>query len=578
MQKLNLLLLILIFPILSACNIILADNTGNPPTPTPTLLPPLARQIDISDNAIYIPIPINPPSFNAYVNDTGYEEMIGELVFGALAELEPHGRYYPELAVEVPTLENGGLSEDGLTVTWRLRPGIVWSDGEPFTARDVVFTWEALRESGIYTPGIDLITEIETLDKYTLIIHYSEFYPNYRLQFGGEGIGIFPAHQCGALNNMLYWDCNAEPVSLGPFVLAEWEAGERLVFNPNPNYWVPDRPLAEQLIFEIEADEERRARDVALGSSHLDMWVEEPYLTDLDEDEAVLVLATDPARFILRLVPNLTAPGVAARPNPIVADLTVRQAIRHAINVPQLVEEVFAGHAKPAHTELTRNGCQLTPYTYNPDTARALLTRAGWIDQDDDGVRECHGCANAAEGTPLLFESYHYAEFGDSLAQMHRQVELMLYDVGIDMRPKPVEGYDLWDTWENEGVEMRGEFHLNLWDDGYFGIDPTDYLYNRYDPRAIPTQNDPLAGFNIMRYRNPELAKLFDQLYTPLPDETRNKIYCQIALILYRDLPDIPLVALPEYYAINPRLQGISPHIYDTITWNAADWHLLPQE
>ena len=125
---------------------------------------------------------------------------------------------------------------------------------------------------------------------------------------------------------------------------------------------------------------------------------------------------------------------------------------------------------------------------------------------------------------------------------------------------------------------MRGDFHLNLWDDGYFGIDPTDYLYNRYDPRAIPTRNDPLAGFNIMRYLNRDLVDIFDTLQSPQTDQARQDTLCRLAQQLSEDIPDIPLLTLPDYYVLHKRLQGVSGHIYDIVTWNAGDWHLLPEE
>ncbi len=548
-------------------------------TPTPTVLPPLARVVDISPNAIVVPIPIDPPSFNAYINDTGYEELIGELVFGALVELAPDGTYYPELAADVPTFENGGISEDGLTVTWRLRPGVRWSDGEPFTAADVVFTWQSFKESGIYAPGFDLITNIETPDDLTAIVYYSEYYPNYRLQFGGEGTGVFPAHQCGDPAEMLQWECNLNPVSTGPFVLAEWVQGERLVFNPNPNYWVPDRPLAEQLVFTVEADAERRARQVERGTAQLDMWTEEPFLSRADDSESVIVAATNPPRFVLQLVSNLSAAGSAdaAQPNPFLADVRVRQAIRYAINVSELNADVFNNRAVPVDDELFRLGCGLESFSFNPQKAAALLAEAGWTDEDGDGTRECHQCKFAPEGTPLEFDSYYYAEFGDTLAKAHRAIERMVYDVGINIHPKPKEGVELWGTWTDRGLEMRGNFNLNLWDDGYFGVDPTGYLRDIYDPRAIPTRYDPLAGLNVMRYRNLDLTTLFDDLYTPKPDAARQKLLCRLAETLHTDLPTIPLLAFPDYYLVNRRLQGVSPHIYDTITWNAADWNLVPE-
>ena len=562
---------------LGGCNFIPSNSTLNQLAPTPTfVLPPLARVVDIEPDAVIIPIPIDPPSFNAYINDTGYEELIGELVFGALVEIGPDGEYYPELAVEVPTLENGSLSSDGLTVTWHLRPDVRWSDDEPFTSEDVRFTWEALRQSGIFAPGFDLITDIETPDALTAVLSYSEFYPNYRLQFGGEGVGVFPAHQCGEPDQMLLWDCNFDPISTGPYVLAEWVPGERIIFNANPNYWVPDRPLAPQIVVLIEADEEARQRLLERGSAHLDLWVEEPQLTNLEALPNVVIVPTNPARFVLRLVPNLSDFGTAnvGQPHPILEDLNVRQAIRYAINVPEINAQVFNNRGWQADTELVRNGCTVPPYYYDPEQARALLTEAGWIDEDGNGTRECHGCKNAADGTPLEMDSYYYVEFGPNLIAVHRRIELMLAAVGINIHPKPVEGVDLWATWTDNGLEARGEFNLDLWDDGYFGIDPTDYMYNLYDSQAIPTQHDPLAGFNVMRYRNPDLTDIFDQLYQPLPDSLRTGYICELATIVHEDLPDIPLLALPDYYAIERRLQGISPHIFDAITWNAADWYL----
>lgn len=584
---LGLIILTIFILNLSACSIPFFASEPSIPTPTPTLLPPLARAIDISPQAIIVSIPIDPPSFNAYLNNTGYEELIGELVFGSLVDIGPDGQYYPKLATEVPTLENGGLSPDGLTVTWHLRPGLMWSDGVPFTSRDVHFTWEALRNSGlnipgedirgIYAPGFDLITRIERPDDYTVILQYSEFYPNYVLQFGGEGKGIFPAHQCGRVSDMLFWDCNFDPVSIGPFTLAEWIPGQHLVFNPNPTYWRSGRPLSKQLIFVIEADERRRERQLRQGNSHLDLWPEEPQLSNLAEDERIIVQATNPPRFVLQLVPNLSRFGTAdpAQPHPLFADVQVRRAIRQAINVPLLIRDVFNNRAVLADTELIRHGCPVPAIRYDPAAAIQTLIEAGWVNFEGQGIRQCQGCLHATEGSFFTFESYHYAEFGELLLETHRQMQQMLLDVGIDMQIKSVEGTELWDTWTAKGLEIRGNFHLDLWDDGYFGVEPTDFLYDLYDPRAIPTRNDPLAGLNVTRYRNPELVTIFDALRTPLRIVQREQYFCQIANILAEDLPTIPLLALPDDYAIHRRLQGISPHIYDTITWNAEDWILI---
>jgi peptide/nickel transport system substrate-binding protein len=566
----------------AACDL---SPTLSVPTPAPSpTLPPLALAVDVKDDAIIVPIPIEPPSFNAYINNTGYEELVGELVFGALAELGPDGRYYPELAFVLPTLENGGLSQDGLAVTWQLRPGVRWSDGEPFTGRDVIFTWQAFRESGIWVPGFDLIDDIVMLDELTIVIHYREFYPDYLLQFGGQGRGIFPAHACGELDQVLRWECNLNPVSTGPFILAEWVPGERLTFNPNPHYWIPERPLASQLVFVIEADAERRGRMLSRGNAHLDLWPEEPLVSSLEQSEDLLVYATNPARWVLRLVPNFSQFGTAdpGLPHPSLSDVRVRRAIRQAIDVPRLIEEAFDRRAVPVTSELAATlgeDCQLSGYSFDPTGAANLLTEAGWIDSDDDGVRECRGCQTANEGDLLSIRSNTYVEYGSDLTFAQNLIAQMLAEVGFEVHPQGVEGVELWGTWADNGLEMRGRFDLDLWDDGYFGIDPTDYMADYYDPRSIPTVNDPVAGFNVMRYRNPDLADLFDELRTLLPPERRARLLCSLARQLERDLPMIPLLALPDLYAINLQLQSVVPHIYDTITWNAGDWHLaLPAE
>jgi peptide/nickel transport system substrate-binding protein len=563
---------------LTACELAAPPLPTPTPRPTPTL-PPLALAVDVQSDAIIVPIPIDPPSFNAYLNDTGYEALVGELVYGALAEIGADGNYYPELALDLPTLANGGLSEDGLTVTWRLKPDIKWSDGQPFSAADVRFTWQSLRDSGIWAPGFDLIEDVETPDPLTAVVRYRKFYPNYLIQFGGNGTGVFPAHHCGPTPQMLTWDCNFEPVSTGPFVLEQWLPGVRLAFAPNPNYFVPGRPLASQLVFEIQPDPDFRGRSLERGNVHLDLWPEDPALTRMENSDTVQVVATKPARYVLRLLPNLSASGSTDpdTPHPALADVRVRQAIRYAVDVGRLNDEAFLGRGIPVDTELFQFGCQLPEYTFNPGQASVLLDQAGWrlLNPEEDPIRTCQGCGAAKDGDRLVLQSYIYEEFGEELVTAHRLLEEMLLEVGIKLERKVVEGGQLWSSWENGGIELLGNFDLDLWDDGYYGVDPTLYLADYFDPRSIPTRDNPMAGLNMSRYRNRTLGDIFDALRTPLPNNRRRTLLCETAIILHQDLPHIPLLALPDRYGISTNLQGVIPHIYDTVTWNTADWSLI---
>lgn len=568
---------------LAACELVSPPPPTATPLPTPTL-PPLALAVDVEEEAVIVSIPIDPPSFNAYLNDTGYEALVGELVYGALAEIGPDGNYYPELAADLPTLTNGGLSEDGLTVTWKLRSGLLWSDGQPFTSADIAYTWQSFKDSRIWAPGFDLIDAIETPDPQTAVVHYRQFYPNYLIQFGGNGVGVFPAHYCGPTDQMLFWDCNFEPISTGPFVLDQWLRGVRLTFAPNPNYYVPDRPLAKQLVVEIQSDPDFRRRNLERGNAHLDLWPEDPALTLMENNENVTVFVTNPARFVLRLVPNLSAFGSADpdQPHPILANSRIREAIRYGVDVNRLNDEVFQSRAIPVDTELSQFGCQLPHYDFNPGLASALLDEAGWrlANPEENPIRSCQGCGTAKDGTPLVLKSYTYEEFGDELVTAHRMIEEMLLEVGVKLEREVVEGGKLWNTWENNGLEIHGNFDLDLWDDGYFGVDPTIYMADYFDPRSIPTRDNPIAGLNYSRYRNPTLSGIFDALRSPLPNNRRRTLLCELATILYQDLPQMPLLALPDRYGINLNLQGVQPHIYDTVTWNAAEWRLVtpPEE
>jgi ABC-type transport system substrate-binding protein len=362
-------------------------------------------------------------------------------------------------------------------------------------------------------------------------------------------------------------------------VLEQWIPGVRLIFAPNPNYFVPERPLANQLVFEIQPDAEFRGRSLERGNANLDMWPEEPALTRMEDSDTVDVRVVNPPRFVLRLVPNLSRPGSADpdQPHPVLANPKLREAIRYAVDVNRINEEAFNNRAIPVDTELYQFGCQLPAYSFNPGVSSALLEEAGWraSDPEEDPIRTCQGCGVVEDGTRLTLKSYIYEEFGPQLATAHRLLEEMLREVGIDLEREVVEGSQLWNTWENEGIEIRGNFDLDLWDDGYYGADPTIYMADYYDPRHIPTRDNPNAGLNISRYRNPTLSGIFDALDTPLPANRRRTLLCELAIILQQDLPQIPLLALPDRYGVSTNLQGVVPHIYDTVTWNAAEWRLV---
>ncbi len=206
-----------------------------PAAEEPAAEEPAAEEPMAEKTSITILIPDNPVAFNGINTDTGYEQALGELVMLSLAEVDPDGNFYPELAVEIPTIENGGVTFDeetwSMTVTWKLREDVFWADGEQVTADDVIFTWDVVAAEA-WIAAIDYTESVEKVDDFTILVTYYEGYvfPYYPLQFGGEDFFIYPEHYCDAEQGFYEWDCDDQPLSSGPYILEEWVADDHLTF------------------------------------------------------------------------------------------------------------------------------------------------------------------------------------------------------------------------------------------------------------------------------------------------------------------------------------------------------------
>jgi len=525
-------------------------------------------------------IPQDPLGFNGLVADTGYEAMIGELVLLAVSEIDPNGNIYPELAVEIPTLENGGVvfDEDAWTmdVTWKLREDVFWADGEQVTADDVIFTWNAITdpEMGIWVDGVDYTDSIEKVDDFTFIVHYNTVYTSYQTQFGGENFNVYPEHYCDAAQGFTAWDCNREPLSNGPYILEEWVTGNYLTFTRNENYFEDGKPAIDQIIVQIVPEQSVRKTMMAEGDGDMNMWLSEAEAQELAELDNVYVSFAPSERWVFRLIPNLVERGTTdptGSPHPVLGDVQVRKAIRSAVDVDTIIESVFLGYPKPVWTEFFRppyNVCDVPRPAFDPDAARTMLEDAGWTDTDDDGTRECSGCATAEDGTLMEIELMTYGEYGEELELAHQLIGEMLQDIGIKVNLSVIEGAVLWADYASGGLEQTGDFDLNLYDDGYPGVDPTDnqLWYYYYTDAAEPDY-----GWNVGRWSNADFDALLDEAYT-LDEDYRKELFCQMAEIMDAELPQILLWSAIGADAFSNRLQGGQSTTNDLPTWNVADW------
>jgi peptide/nickel transport system substrate-binding protein len=546
------------------------ENTGEQPAAAAS-----------NNKNITIVIPEDPPSFNPMVADTGYDALVMELVLLGLTDIDPNGNIFPELASELPTMDNGSvvLDEDAgtMSVTWKMRNDVQWQDGKSVTVDDAIFTWEAISnpDTGSWIPGSDYIDSVEKVDEYTFTVNYNTVYPGYLTQFGGEQVALWPAHYCDMTQGFVSWDCGRKPLSNGPFVLEEWVEGDHMTFNKNENFYQEGKPDVEQVIIQIVPDDAVRKTMMLQGDADIDMWVNVNTANELKGSEKADVSFSPTDRWVMRMFMNQAEKGTtdpAETPHPILSDVNVRKAIRMAVDVDTINSEIFHGLANPVWTEFFRPPyqCEIPRPTFDPEAAKALLEESGWTDSDGDGIRECNGCSTGApEGYKMEMEFITYAEYGEPLELTQQLIAEMLGNIGIQLNISVVEGSVLWDLSSSGGIEQTGNFDIDIWDDGYAGVDPTDYVWETYSVAAA----EPDLGWNFFRWKNDAVDALINEAYT-LDDQTRKDTFCAIGDFINEEVPIIHLFTVPNADAYSTRIEGVQSSVNDLVTWNIADWTL----
>ncbi len=550
------------------------------PTIAPATVTPAAAPVAGSPRPVVIAIPDEPPSFNAAIVATGYDTLVMHLVLLRMVRTDPEGNIQPQLAANLPTVENGGVSVDEaantMTVTWELRKGVAWADGKPVTADDVIFTYNAITKPEMQAslPGFDLIENVEKVDEAHVKVHYSSIYPSYLTQFGNEWTAIWPAHYCDITQGFPQWDCARKPLSNGPFILDSWQSGDRLSFRRNPTYYEPGKPAIDRLIVRIVPDAAVRATMLEKGDADVLPWINETTADELKSSRAGVVSVAKQDRYVMHLWFNHASRGETdpvAHPHPVLSDVRVRRAIRMAIDVGPIVRDVYRGYSTPVWTEFFRmpEACGIPQPKFDATAAVGLLEEAGWKDTDGDGVRECRGCQTARDGDPMSLELIAYSEAGEALQLAQQLIAEDLKKVGIEVKLSSIEGAVLWATTADGGIEPSGKWDMTLWDTGYTGQDPTDFLRDRYSAAAAV----PDKGTNYGRFINSRFDELLDEAVT-LDAKKQMAAFCEMARILEDNVPNAPLYSTFNADAHSNRLQGPASNINDLITWNVADWTL----
>lgn len=342
---------------------------------------------------------------------SGYQDFeAARIVYEPLASYNEAGELVPFLADEIPSLENGGVAADGTSVTWTLRPDITWADGEPFTAADVVFTFEFIRNPVVaaataqYYEGVK---GVEAIDDYTVKITFATPTPAWSVPFTGQTGLILPRHIFAESNGPEARDAlaNLQPVGTGPYQVVGFESGT-IIYEPNPSYW-GGRPAFNRVELSGGMAPYAAARQVLqAGTADFahNIQVEADALSELETDASGHITHLFGAQ-VERIMLNFSNPFALTEdgersspkvPHPYFSDLRVRQAFNLAIDRDTIAKELYGASGKPIAQLLVApadyRSTDIT-YTYDLEQAKALLNEAGWVDSNGDGLREKDGVA-----------------------------------------------------------------------------------------------------------------------------------------------------------------------------------------
>ena len=493
-----------------------------------------------------------PDSLNLMFSHTAAADTIAGLLFSFVLRYDARGNYIPDLATQVPTLRNGGISPDGKRIVVHLRRGVVWSDGRPLTAADWLFTYRAVRNPAntIKTLfGWDDIASANAPNPYTIVIRLK--HPNVAvlgiLAIGGAAYPPLPAHLLAKLPNLNAADFNEHPLSSGPYLLKEWNHGSSLVFVPNSRYF-RGSPKLKEVIWKVVPDVNTLFDQLATHEIDVYPNVSPNAVARLS---GIAGIAVD-----RRLIADWRHLGINIG-RPALADVRVRRAIAEAVDWKRLNDTVFHGIDRLAVSDVFPESWAapiLPPYRYDPAGAKRLLAQAGWK-LGEDGV---------LHNGPLGMHLTILATTGhEENTESQVLIQSMLRAVGFDIAIRNYPGSYLFAT---DGPLYTGKYDLE-WSIETNGPDPDnsgDWNGAFIPPRGANTSwlDDP-----IVNATSAAAASTFDLA-------ARRRFY-QLEEERLREL--VPAVFFSwrmNYTAMNDDLKNYVPAAFIGDSWNAWQWSI----
>ena len=511
---------------------------------------------------------------------TGTKDQDGSRIFyEPLASWDPDGNLTPTLAAEIPTAQNGGLSKDGKSVTWKLKKNVVWHDGKPFTADDCVFTWEYIADPATASVSIGSYKDVkvEKVDSHTIKVVFNKPTPFWADAFVGVRGMVLPKHMFAAFKGDKSREAptNLKPVGTGPYRFVDFKPGDIVRGELNPTYHMPNRPYFDTIEMKGGGDAVSAARAVIQTNEFDYAWnmqVEDEILKRLEQGgkgKADIVSGGNIEHIQCNFTdPNKDVDGERSSiktTHPCLTDPAVRQALNLLVDRASVQEQIYGRTGVATANFLNappRFVSKSTKWELNVDKANQILEAAGWK-KGSDGVR-------AKDGNKLKF--LYQTSINAPRQKTQAIVKQAAAKAGIELELKSVTASVFFSS-DVANPDTYPHFYADIQMFTTTMTQPDPELFMRqFLTEEVASKDNKWQGRNITRWRSEEYDKLFKASESELDPVKRAAMFIKMNEMVIQNVVVIPVVFRPRVAAVSNALR-VEQSGWDSDFWNLQNWY-----
>jgi peptide/nickel transport system substrate-binding protein len=502
-----------------------------------------------------------------------------QLFYEPLADIDTDGNVVPVLAQETPSVANGGVAPDGTWVQWRLKRGVTWHDGRPFTADDVVFTWQYAADIATATTSIGSyrdIDRVERVDDYTAKVVFKRPVPFWADAFCTAAGFVLPRHVFEPYRGGKSREApaNLKPVGTGPYRYVDFKPGDVLQAEINPAYHVPNRPFFDTLELKGGGDPVSAARAVLQTGQYDYGWglnMEDEILRRLEDGgKGRVVIGRTTNLDYLQLNqadPWRDVDGERASvksTHPFLTDPAVRGALALLVDRAAIQSEIWGRQGDTTGNFLNRRpfASPNTRWEFNPDKANALLDAGGWK-RGADGIR-----AKDGKRLKLLFQTVNQP----IRQKMQQVIKQTCGRAGIECELKAVVGSVFFSS-DPGNVDTESHFYADM------QLSPK--ILRQPDPQAfmrafcsweVAQKANKWAGVNVSRFRNDEYDRLWRAAEGEMDPVKRAAMFIRMNDLVVQNVVVIPVIIRHAVFATSNAIRGFDFSPFSGPLWRLVYW------